>query len=77
MNSRSKIEDCGLTIDIPLEYGTAEKYQGTLGHKVNHRFEPETNYGPIETARYVHSVSYLYAVLPFCDVKCLCYGGQK
>ena len=53
MNSRSKIEDCGLTIDIPLEYGTAEKYQGTLGHKVNHRFEPETNYGPIETARYV------------------------
>jgi hypothetical protein len=53
LNSRSKIENCGLTIDIPLEYGTAEKYQGTLGHKVNHRFEPETNYGPIETARYV------------------------
>ena len=24
---------------------------------------------------YVHSVSYVYAVLPFYDVKCLCSGG--
>ena len=25
----------------------------------------------------VHSVSYYYAVLPFYDVKCLCYGGRE
>ena len=46
--------DCDLRIDIPLEYGPTEKYQGTLGHKVNHQFEPDTKYGPIETARYVY-----------------------
>ena len=51
---RHKVEDCGLKIDIPLEYGPAEKYQGTLGHKVNHHFEPDTQYWPIETARYVY-----------------------
>ena len=45
--------DCSLKIDIPVEYGPAEKYQGTLGHKVNHHFEPETKYRAIETARYV------------------------
>ena len=26
---------------------------------------------------YVHSVSYVYAVLPFYDVKCLCSGGRE
>ena len=26
---------------------------------------------------YIHSVSYVYAVLPFCDVKCLCSGGRE
>ena len=25
----------------------------------------------------VHSVSYVYAVLPFYDVKCLCSGGRE
>ena len=25
----------------------------------------------------LHSVSYVYAVLPFYDVKCLCSGGQE
>ena len=54
LNSRHQIGDCGLKIDIPLEYGPAEKYQGTLGHKVNHRFDPETKYRVIETARYVY-----------------------
>ena len=27
--------------------------------------------------RIVHSVSYVYAVLPFYDVKCLCSGGRE
>ena len=26
---------------------------------------------------YLHSVSYVYAVLPFYDVKCLCSGGRE
>ena len=25
----------------------------------------------------LHSVAKVYAVLPFYDVKCLCYGGQE
>ena len=38
----------------------------TLGWKV-----PSTN------GFYVHSVSYVYEVLPFYDIKCLCSGGQE
>ena len=59
MNSRHQIRDCSLGIDIPLEYGPAEKYQGTLGHKVNHHFEPETEWRAIETARYMDYVLFV------------------
>ena len=53
MYFRHQISECKLSIDIPPEYGPTEKYQGTLGHKVNHKFDPDTRYKAIETARYV------------------------
>ena len=31
----------------------------------------------VSTTIYLHSVSYVYAVLPFYDVKCLCSGGRE
>lgn len=40
-----------MSIDIPPEYGCTEKYQGTLGHKVNHNFQVNSKFTPIETAR--------------------------
>ena len=40
-----------MTIDILPEYGSTEKYQGTLGHKVNHKFQFNSKFTPIETAR--------------------------
>ena len=49
--SRHQIGPCDLAIDIPPYYGPTEKYQGTLGHKVNHKFAPPTRYKTIETAR--------------------------
>ena len=53
MSFRSQIAECKLVIDIPHGYGPTEKYQGTLGHKVNHKFVPPTKYRSIETARYL------------------------
>ena len=46
------ITKCGVVINIPPEYADTEKYQGTLGHKVNHKFDPNSEYKPVETARY-------------------------
>ena len=48
---RHVFKECDMVIDIPPEYGPTDKYQGTLGHKVNHNFNPTTEYLPIETAR--------------------------
>ena len=48
---RNMIPTCKMAIDIPFEYGSTEKYQGTLGHKVNHKFDPNTMYLPMESAR--------------------------
>ena len=48
---RHVFTECDMVIDIPPEYGPTDKYQGTLGHKVNHKFNPTTKYSPIETAR--------------------------
>ena len=42
-----------MSIDIPPDYGSSEKYQGTLGHKVNHNFKFNSIFTPIETARLV------------------------
>ena len=46
--------DCGETdndIDIAPEFEPTSKYQGTLGHKVNHDFRPNSKYVQLETPR--------------------------
>merc|ERR1712150_290449 len=35
---------CKMAIDIPPQYADTEKYNGTLGHKVNHDFKPNCEY---------------------------------
>ena len=37
---------------IPIGYETTEKYRGSLGHKINHSFSPNTIFKLIETARF-------------------------
>ena len=41
-----------MAVDVPYEYGSTDKFQGTLGHKVNHNFEYNSMFTPIETARF-------------------------
>ena len=44
--------ECGETdIDIDPEFELTSKYQGTLGHKVNHDFTPNSKYVQLETPR--------------------------
>ena len=43
---------CNWTIDIPSQFANPEKYNGTLGHKINHDFEPNTKFvGVYDSAR--------------------------
>ena len=48
------IQPCRLQIHIPPEFESTEMYQGTLGHKVNHKFAPKNNcvYGFLDSARF-------------------------
>ena len=48
---------CGLTLDIPYEFGDTNKYQATLAHKLNNKFEPNSGFRAIETARYISQYS--------------------
>ena len=41
-----------MDIEIPFEYASTGKYQATLGHKMNHKFDPGTIVEITETARY-------------------------
>ena len=41
-----------MDIEIPFEYASTGKYQATLGHKMNHKFDPGTIVEVTETARY-------------------------
>ena len=43
---------CNLAIDIAPEFGPTSEFQGTLGHKVNHKFDPNTRYIAYESARF-------------------------
>lgn len=43
---------CGLTIDIPGEFESTELYRATLGHKINHKFNPNTAYTHVDSARF-------------------------
>ena len=33
-----------MAVDIPPQFSDTEKYNGTLGHKVNHDFNPNSMY---------------------------------
>ena len=46
------MSQCGFTIDIPPAYKSTSDYQGTLGHKVNHRFNPNSIYMHYDTPRF-------------------------
>ena len=60
----------------PLEPGACFSY--AVGIYNLHSLENCIKYSGISITKYnVHSVSYVYAVLPFYDVKCLCSGGQE
>ena len=42
---------CGQTIFIPVKYGDINLYRKSLGHKVNHSFEPNSEYQLLDSAR--------------------------
>ena len=48
------IMECGkgFIIDIPPQYARADQFQGTLGHKVNHSFKPNSEYVFFDSARF-------------------------
>lgn len=41
------VKECGFTITIPPSDGPLDKYRATLGHKLNHSFKPNCEYGGI------------------------------
>ena len=45
------VSGCGQTIFIPGEYGDINLYRKSLGHKVNHSFEPNSEYQLLDSAR--------------------------
>ena len=49
--ANGKIKTCRMVIDIPPEFADKEMYNATLGHKVNHDFEPNSIYTPYDSAR--------------------------
>jgi len=50
-----QLKECDFTLDIPPEFGSTAKYRATLGHKINHSFEPNTEFVKTESARYIFS----------------------
>lgn len=49
---RHTVGFCDLGLDLPGEYEPTEKYSATLGHKVNHKFVPNSAYTTFDSARY-------------------------
>ena len=43
---------CDLHVNIPPEFGSTKRYQGTIGHKVNHRFDPNSIFIQFDSPRY-------------------------
>ena len=41
------VHECGYTISIPHDKASLDDYKATLGHKLNHHFEPNSEYGGI------------------------------
>ena len=48
---RIPVPFCDLFLDIPPEYRSASNFSATLGHKVNHSFEPNVQFVGIDSAR--------------------------
>ena len=47
------VRECGFTIRIPPSDGPLDKYRATLGHKLNHSFKPNCEYGGVlDTPRF-------------------------
>jgi len=50
---KHNLSGCHISIDIAPEFGPTSQFQGTLGHKVNHKFDPNTRlYISYESARF-------------------------
>ena len=43
---------CDIAIDIAPEFGLTSEFQGTLGHKINHKFDPNARFIAYESARF-------------------------
>merc|ERR1712168_557865 len=43
---------CKLSIDIPPEFEPMDKFRGTLGHKLNHNFKPNSRYTAVDSPRF-------------------------
>ena len=51
---------CGdIVIQIDTVNNSTSKYQGTLGHKVNHDFRPNSEFVHVETPRYLMILHFL------------------
>jgi hypothetical protein len=48
-NFRKKVPFCPITIDVPFEFRSS--FKGTVGHKINHSFAPNSAYTFIDSAR--------------------------
>jgi hypothetical protein len=58
LQNRLRLKECDLTLDIPPEFGSTSKYCATLGHKINHSFEPNAEFVKTESARYIFTSIY-------------------
>ena len=39
------VNECGFTVNIPMEKGSLKEYRASFGHKLNHSFFPNADYG--------------------------------
>ena len=55
---------CDIAIDIAPEFGPTSEFQGTLGHKINHKFDPNTRYIAYESARFglINAIKTIYPI---------------
>ena len=55
-STKHKLSGCDKVIDVPPEFAETSRYQGSLGHKCNHKFDvpPQISYEKLETPRYLH-----------------------
>ena len=56
MNFSARNIPCQLTVHIPKDFASIQMYRGSLGHKINHSFEPNAVFTFQEVARFGISV---------------------